>query len=120
MDGAEALDLEIEEGGGNVFADLGLEDAPELKLKAVIVGQVLEIVERRGLTQAQAAAVLGLTQPKVSALKNGKLRGFSLEKLLDMMARLGRDVEISFTKAAQDEGSRIYVNTGSGRMPVAA
>lgn len=70
------------------FADLGLEDAPELNLKAAIVGQINSILRHRHLTQVQAAELLDLPQPKISALKNGKLRGFSLEKLLEIMVKL--------------------------------
>ena len=89
---------ELETGSDNVFADLALDDAPELKLKAEIVGQINLILQQRKLTQADAAEMLGITQPKVSALKHGRLRGFSLEKLLNIMVRLDRDVEIRFEK----------------------
>ncbi len=95
--------IELETGSGNVFADLGLHDAPELKLKAAIVGQINAIFRERDLTQHQAANLLGIPQPKISALKNGKLRGFSLERLLDFMVKLDRNVEISIRKAQSDE-----------------
>ncbi len=93
----------FESGSGNVFADLGLHDAPELKLKAAIVGQINAIIRERDLTQHQAATLLGIPQPKISALKNGKLRGFSLERLLDFMVKLDRNVEISFRKTQGEE-----------------
>lgn len=112
--------LEIEVGSGNVFADLGLDDAPELKLKAAIVGQINSILSHRHLTQVQASELLGLPQPKISALKNGKLRGFSLEKLLEIMVKLDRDVEIGFSKSARKEGSRYYIRNEKVRTPVAA
>jgi predicted XRE-type DNA-binding protein len=112
--------LEIEVGSGNVFADLGLEDAPGLKLKAAIVGQINSILRHRHLTQVQAAKLLDLPQPKISALKNGKLRGFSLEKLLDMMVKLDRDVEIGFSKSSKKEGSRYFIRNEKVRTPVAA
>jgi predicted XRE-type DNA-binding protein len=114
----KSVDLEV--GSGNVFADLGLEDAPELRLKAAIVGQINSILRHRHLTQSQAAELLGVPQPKVSALKNGKLRGFSLEKLLEMMVKLDRDVEIGFRKSASKAGPRYFVRSGKGRIPVAA
>lgn len=90
--------IEIEMGSDNVFADLGLPDAPELKLKSAIAGQVASILQHRHLTQQEAARILGVAQPKVSALMNGRLHGFSLEKLLDFMLRLDRHVEIGFRK----------------------
>ncbi len=112
--------LEIEVGSGNVFADLGLEDAPELKLKATIVGQINSILRHRHLTQVQASELLGLPQPKISALKNGKLRGFSLEKLLEIMVKLDRDVEIGFSKSSKKAGSCYFIRNGNVRTPVAA
>tara|TARA_R110002049_G_scaffold308440_1_gene512474 strand:+ start:727 stop:1086 length:360 start_codon:yes stop_codon:yes gene_type:complete len=112
--------LEIEVGSGNVFADLGLEDAPELKLKAAIVGQINSILRHRHLTQVEAAKLLNLPQPKISALKNGKLRGFSLEKLLDIMVKLDRDVEIGFNKSSRKDGSRYFVRNEKARTAVAA
>lgn len=112
--------LEIEVGCGNVFADLGLEDAPELKLKAAVVGQINSILRHRSLTQVQASELLGLTQPKISALKNGKLRGFSLEKLLEIMLKLDRDVEIGFSKSTKKDGSRYFIRNEKVRIAVAA
>ncbi|MGP3699489.1 helix-turn-helix domain-containing protein [Rhodobacter sp. NSM] len=116
----EQSTLEIEVGSGNVFADLGLDDAPELKLKAAIVGQINSILRHRHLTQLQASALLGLPQPKISALKNGRLRGFSLEKLLELMVKLDRDVEIGFSKSSRKEGSRYYIRNEKVRTSVAA
>jgi predicted XRE-type DNA-binding protein len=79
---------------GNVFADLGL-DAPEEALaKAELTIKISEIIEAKGLTQAAAAKVLGIDQPKVSALLRGKLTGFSTERLIRFLNTLGRDVEI--------------------------
>lgn len=79
---------------GNVFADLGL-DAPEEALaKAELTVKISEIIEAKGLTQAAAAKVLGIDQPKVSALLRGKLTGFSTGRLIRFLNTLGRDVEI--------------------------
>ena len=113
-------DLELETGSGNVFADLGLEDAPELKLKSAIAGQINSILRHRHLTQAQAGKLLGVSQPKISALQNGKLHGLSLEKLLEFMARLDRNVEISFQKNTAQSGPHYFVKSGKQRIPVSA
>ena len=79
---------------GNVFADLEV-DAPEEALaKAELTVKITEIIEAKGLTQAAAAKVLGIDQPKVSALLRGKLTGFSTERLIKFLNALGRDVEI--------------------------
>jgi predicted XRE-type DNA-binding protein len=87
-------ELEYEVGSGNVFADLGLPDAEELKAKAELVIEIIEIIEERGLKQAEAAEIMGIDQPKVSLLVRGKLGGFSMERLYRFLNALGRDVEI--------------------------
>jgi predicted XRE-type DNA-binding protein len=81
-------------GSGNVYADLGYPDAEDMLVKAQLVSKIAEIIERRGLTQTQAAKVLGLTQPKVSAMLRGQFRGFSERRLIDCLTSLGRDVQI--------------------------
>lgn len=90
----EALEIDITEGSGNVFEDLGFEDAEELQAKAELTRQIYNILKRRKLTQRAAARLLGLAQPDVSALMNGRFTGFSLERLMTLLNRLDRDVEI--------------------------
>src|SRR5882762_6871944 len=80
---------------GNVFADLNLPEADDLLAKAELAAKIIAEVQRRRMTQVQAAAVLGIDQPKISALKQGKLSGFSIERLMRFLLRLGRDVEIT-------------------------
>ena len=89
---------EVEGGSGNVFADLGLPDAEELESKAQLAYRIGEIIRGRHLTQAEAAEVLGATQPIVSKLMNGQLHGFSLERLVRFLNELDRDVEIVVSK----------------------
>ena len=86
--------IEIHEGSGNVYADLGYPDAEEMLVKAKLVRKISEIVRSKGLTQLETAKLLGLTQPKVSALLRGQFRGVSERKLIDCLTSLGRDVEI--------------------------
>ena len=81
---------------GNVFADLGLPDAVELDTKSRLVVAINQALEARKLTQASAAALLGINQPKVSALKNFRIDGFSVERLMTFLAALGSDIEIRF------------------------
>jgi predicted XRE-type DNA-binding protein len=85
---------EHQEGSGNVFADLGLPNAPELQAKADLAVEISRTIAERGLTQAEAAELLGIDQPKVSALVRGRLTGFSMERLYRFLNALGRDVEI--------------------------
>ena len=81
-------------GSGNVFADLGYARPEEAAAKAELAHKIAKIIERRKLTQAEAANVLEVDQPKVSALKRGKLSGFSLDRLVRFLILLGSDVEI--------------------------
>ncbi|OFV95262.1 MAG: XRE family transcriptional regulator [Acidobacteria bacterium RIFCSPLOWO2_02_FULL_60_20] len=81
-------------GSGNVFADLGFANAEEMLAKAELAHRITAIIEHRRLTQSQAAEILRIDQPKISALKRGRLSGFSLERLLRLLLLLGRDVEI--------------------------
>lgn len=79
---------------GNVFADLGLHDAEERLAKSELARQIDHIIKKKRLTQAQAARILGITQPKVSALLHGKLAGFSMDRLLKFLMALDQDTEI--------------------------
>src|SRR5256885_15590677 len=81
-------------GSGNVFADLGFPDAAERQAKLRLAYALNQVLEGRKLSQADAAKVLGVTQPKVSALRHYKLAGFSLERLMNLLTALDRDVEI--------------------------
>jgi predicted XRE-type DNA-binding protein len=86
--------IEIEESSGNIYADLGVTDADEMLVKAQLATKIGEIIKHRHLTQMQAAEVLGMTQPKLSNMLRGQFRGISEAKMLDCLARLGRDVKI--------------------------
>jgi len=84
----------IEKSSGNVFADLGLPNAEELGTKLRLCVVINSILERRKLTQTKAAKVLGVSQPKVSALLGYKLEGFSVERLMHFVTALEHDVVI--------------------------
>jgi predicted XRE-type DNA-binding protein len=84
----------VKRGSGNAFADLGFEHPGEEKLRAQLVREIRAIIKRRKLTQTEAAALLGLKQPDVSALLNGRVHKFSLERLLRCVRRLDQDVAI--------------------------
>lgn len=86
--------ITITPGSENVFADLGFEDPEEMLLKAELVRRITMEMKRRKLTQIQAAAILGIDQPKVSALVRGRLTGFSVDRLLRFLTALGSDVDI--------------------------
>jgi predicted XRE-type DNA-binding protein len=86
--------IKVELGSGNVFADIGLKDADELLLKAKLVAKISQLIEKKGLTQAEIAKRTGLDQPKVSRLLNGQLSGFSADRLFAVLNRLGHSVEV--------------------------
>ena len=86
--------IEIEESTGNVYADLGMEDADEMMVKAQLATKIGEIIDGRNWSQQQAAEVLGISQPKLSKMLRGQFRGISESKMLDCLARLGRDIQI--------------------------
>jgi len=94
-------DRAVYAGSGNVYTDLGYENADAMLVKAQLVSKIAEIIQRRGLTQVEAAKLLGLTQPKVSAMLRGQFRGFSERKLIDCLTSLGRDVQIVIREAPQ-------------------
>jgi predicted XRE-type DNA-binding protein len=84
----------ITRGTGNLFADLGFPDAAERQAKLRLAYALNQELEARKLSQADAAKVLEVTQPKVSALRNYKLAGFSVERLMNLLTALDQDVEI--------------------------
>jgi predicted XRE-type DNA-binding protein len=84
----------ITRGTGNVFADLGFPDAAERQAKLRLAYALNQELEARKISQADAAEVLGVTQPKVSALRHYKLAGFSVERLMNLLTALDQDVEI--------------------------
>ncbi|MGE0448757.1 MAG: helix-turn-helix domain-containing protein [Vicinamibacterales bacterium] len=84
----------VTRGTGNVFADLGFPDAAERQAKLRLAYALNQVIEARKLSQAEAVKLLGVTQPKVSALRHYKLAGFSVERLMNLLTALDQDVEI--------------------------
>ncbi len=87
-------EINVQASSGNVFADLGLPNPDELLVKAELARQISEIIAKQDMNQVEAAALLGVDQPKISALIRGKLSGFSTERLFRFLNALGCDVEI--------------------------
>ncbi len=86
--------VSFEVSSGNIYEDLGFRDAGERYIKTLLSIMVAQLIEKRRLTQVQAAKILGTTQAKVSTVCTGKLKDISLEKLLEFLTRLDKDVEI--------------------------
>ena len=81
-------------GVDNVLTDLGFEDAEELSAKAELAVKLNELIEKRGLSQTEAAGITGMTQPKVSQVRRYKLQNISLERLMQALVSLDQQVEI--------------------------
>ena len=96
-------------GSGNVFADLGLANADEKQTKVRLAVALNQIIKQGHLSQAAAAKALNVNQPKISALANYRLEGFSVERLLQFLNALGRDVEIVIRKPRSRRAARIVV-----------
>ncbi len=89
-----AEEINVQKSSGNVFADLGLANPDELLVKAELVSKISKIITQQKITQVEAAELLGIDQPKISALMKGRLSGFSTERLFRFLNALGCDVEI--------------------------
>jgi predicted XRE-type DNA-binding protein len=105
----------FERSSGNVFKDLGFPDAEALLAKAELVSRISEIIRKRRLTQVKAAEILGVSQPKVSALLCGHLDGFSTDRLFRFLNALGSDIEITVKPrrtASRHPAIRVVKNNG--------
>ena len=107
----EATDTTVERGSGNVFADLGFPDSDAHLVKAELVNRIDDIVRRRGITQTEAARLLGLSQPDVSRLLRGDFREYSLERLFRLLTTLGRDVDIVIRQPHSSTGGKLRIAT---------
>jgi predicted XRE-type DNA-binding protein len=93
----------IEKGSGNIFADIGFTNDQEMLVKANLALKISEIIAQRRLTQIEAAAILGMPQPKLSKLLRGQFHGVSETKMLECLNKLGRDIQIVIRKANRDK-----------------
>jgi len=93
----------IHRGTGNIFADIKVAYPERILARAQIMSSVAEIIKKRNLTQKEASELLDIPQSKVSCLVNGKLSMFSLDHLLMLLNKLGRDVEIIIKPKLKEE-----------------
>ena len=108
--------IEYTESTGNVFADLGIPNPEEALAKAEIGIKLHDIIKSKKLTQAKAAKILKISQPKVSLLLRGYLKDFSLERMLRFLNDLGQDVYISIVPSSH----KGHGSTMIGNSPVTA
>ncbi len=100
------------QGTDNVLLDLGFDDAEELSAKAALALKLNELIDKRRLNQTEAAAITGMTQPKVSQVRRYKLQNISLERLMQALVTLDQYVEIVVRPARHARGRGITVATG--------
>lgn len=118
---SDRSDNEITAGSGNVFADLGVPDAEDHKLKADFVLQIGDVIAEQGLTQTAAAARMGLKQPNLSRILCGQFRGVSISKLMRMLNALGQDVDILTSPTlVNNRRSRTRLRQRTGKSVIAA
>src|SRR3954470_21375505 len=112
---SKAKARDISRGSGNVFADLGFPDAEERQTRLRLAYALNAILDEQQLAQAGAAARLGLNQPKVSALRNYKLEGFSVERLMTLLTALDQDIEIVIRKKPRSRAAARISVVAAGR-----
>ena len=113
MSKATRRDDEVVKSSGNVFADLGLSSSPEYMLKVDIACDIAGTIQKRNLTQAAAGEIIGVDQAKVSALLRGRLTGFSIERLVMFLVKLGRDVDITISKEHANREGKVRVKAAA-------
>jgi predicted XRE-type DNA-binding protein len=96
--------IRIEEGSGNIFADLGFANPQQEQIKAHLALQIYRTLKKRGLTQAKAGEILGVKQPHVSNLMRGRSGTFSVGRLMEFLTALGQDVEITVRPTRKQHG----------------
>lgn len=99
----------ITRGSSNIFADLGFAKPAEMETKAKLVSQINAVIKNRKLTQKKAGEVLGITQSRVSDLARGGLSGFSVDRLLRLLNKLDRDIEIVIKANTTNKPARTTV-----------
>jgi predicted XRE-type DNA-binding protein len=109
---SKTTNQKVEPSNGNVFADLGFQDAEERLLKAKLATKIAQLIEKKGWTQAQTAERMALDQPKVSRLLRGQLSGFSADRLFAVLNRLGHSVEVRISakeRAPEKSHTRVMI-----------
>lgn len=115
-------DTRCEIGSGNIFADLGFDNSEEMLAKARLVSEMQKAIKKKKLTQAEAAVILKLTQPKLSILLRGHFSGYSTDRLIRFLRILGQDIDIFVKPKPRNRQAHLHVYTSSERIsfPMAA
>lgn len=105
----ELIDTRAEVETGSVYQQLGMKDYKDMETKADLVMEIEKSIKKRKMTQTKAALLLGISQPKLSELLNGRFRGYSVERLIHFLNELGKDVDIVIKPRAGNQKGRLRV-----------
>jgi len=108
----------IEQASDNLYADLGLKNTEELQSKSVLAREIYRIIKAKKLSQPKAAKLLGIKQPALSNLLQGKLMGFSTDRLMRILNQLGQDIDIKIKPSRRkDPIGRMSIHTSYHDTP---
>lgn len=101
--------------GGNIFLDLGFppDEAENLRVRARLMMAIGGIIRRRGLKQKQAAELFGVSQPRISDLKRGKINEFSIDSLVNMLGHAGLRVDVTISPSRETESGTIEAHAAA-------
>ena len=99
-------DMELIRGSGNVFRDLGYPDAEVRQAKALLVAEIIKVLDEQGLSTRQAEARTGIVHAEFSRIRNVRLARFTFDRLLTILGKLGQHVEFSVTVTPRPKGDR--------------
>lgn len=102
-------ETESEIGTGSIYAQLGYKNHEEMETKSNLVIEIAKAIKKKRMTQTQAAKMLGISQPKLSELLNGRFRGYSVERLMHFLNELGQDIEIIVKSKPRNRKARVSV-----------
>lgn len=105
----EMADTRVEIGSGSVYEQLGYKNHKEMETKSILVVEISRAIKKKKLTQTEASKILGISQPKLSGLLNGHFRGYSVERLLQFLNELGKDVDIVVKAKPRNRRARVNV-----------
>lgn len=116
-------DIRVEIGSGSVYKDLGFKNFEEMETKSNLVMEISKAIKKKKLTQTQAAEIFGISQPKLSELLSGHFRGYSVERLIHFLNKVGQDVDIVVKAKPRNRNARVSVyhsDSGCSIIPIAA
>ena len=112
----EMADTRVEISSNSIYAELGFKNHKEMETKSNLVMEIQKAIKKKKLTQTQAAEKIGISQPKLSELLNGRFRGYSVERLIYFLNELGHDVDIVVKSKPRHRKARVnvyHLNNGS-------